>query len=92
MLQYCTHIFATILFMYLKQGLHLYHDMFNNLGLLIPVKFHEVLLSIMYYKKNKGNRIQSCRVLHFTELNLVCSWYRIVMYLGQEMYDLLPCT
>ena len=48
MLQYCTHTFDTILFLYLKQGLHLFHDMFNNLGLLIPVKFHEVLHSIMY--------------------------------------------
>jgi len=27
MLQYCTYIFATILFPYLKQVLHLYRDM-----------------------------------------------------------------
>jgi hypothetical protein len=47
-LQYCTYIFVMILFLYLKQVLHLYHDMFSNLGLLVPVKFYEALRSTMY--------------------------------------------
>jgi hypothetical protein len=70
-LQYCTYIFAIILFLYLKQELHLYHDMYYDFGLLVPVKFNEVLHAIRYEGKkvNAINWIQSCRVLEFTELN-----------------------
>jgi len=56
---------------YLKQLFHLYHDMFWNLVLLVPVKFYKALHPIRYYRKkvNAINGIQSCRVLWFTELN-----------------------